>query len=236
MNPLETHVAALPAHSLFYDVPAGDIERLMAASRPLGMRAGQHVFSEGQASETVYLLLNGSVKLYHVQSDDSAVVLTICGVGEVLGDADVMHSLTYACSALALEAVTLRSMPRDACLHCLQTMPTLTFNLARHALGRLREQSEQLHALASNDIPGRLAAQLLRFADRYATPDANGSITIPLPLAQRDLAGMVGASRSRVNETMTSWQRSGYLSMGTMGKKLRITLHNPEALRRRCRA
>lgn len=227
-----TNIATLPSHSLFHDVPACDIERLIAASRPLTLQAGHHVFIEEEVSETVYLLLSGSVKMYRAWPDGSTKVLAICGSGEVLGDADAMHSTSYGCSALALEKATLRSMSRAACLHCLQTMPTLTFNAARHALGRLREQNEQLYALTANDIPGRLAKQLLLFAHRYGVLDASGATAIPLRLTQHDLADLVGASRSRVNETLTSWQRSGYLSIDT---RYRITLHNLEALRRRCR-
>lgn len=232
MQPSATYVATLPPHSLFHDVPASDLERLMAASHPMRLRAGNHVFVQHEPAENVYLVLSGSVKLYRDRPDGNVVVLTICGGGEVLGDADAMSLAPYGCSALALEHVDLRSMARDDCLRCLQTMPTLTFNTARHALLRLRAQADRFEALTSNDIPGRLAWQIMHFADRYGTTDPNGDIFIPLRLTQSDLADMVGASRSRVNETMALWKRNGHLSADS---QRRITVHHAEVLHHRCR-
>jgi CRP-like cAMP-binding protein len=53
------------------------------------------------------------------------------------------------------------------------------------------------------DVTGRTAKRLLELA--------NGSDEFQLPVTQEELAGMVGASRERVNKAIASFIRLGWL-------------------------
>lgn len=82
--------------------------------------------------------------------------------------------------------------------------------------------------IAFLDVPGRVALKLVELADSRGRP-APGGILIDLPLKQRTLAGMVGASRENVNRALRLFASLGYIRQeaGT------ITVLNREPLHRR---
>jgi CRP/FNR family cyclic AMP-dependent transcriptional regulator len=96
---------------------------------------------------------------------------------------------------------------------------------------RLRYAGQQIQALASMDVQGRVARQILDFAQRYGNVTPNGDVHIPIRLTQSDLAGLVGASRERVNKIIAIAKRNGHLSVD---RYHHITVHNQQALARQC--
>ncbi len=90
----------------------------------------------------------------------------------------------------------------------------------------------QIQALGTLDIAGRVARQLLVFAEEYGEPADGGGVLIPLRLTQGDLAGLVGATRVRVNAAMVAFKRQGSIVVDDTS---RITVRDRQALERRCR-
>ena len=89
--------------------------------------------------------------------------------------------------------------------------------------GRLRNTDEALADSVFLDVTGRTAKRLLELAgdaDEFA-----------LPITQEELAGMVGASRERVNKAIASFIRLGWIEQ--IDRRYRIT--NREQLERRAR-
>jgi CRP/FNR family cyclic AMP-dependent transcriptional regulator len=159
------------------------------------------------------------------------VILGIRGRGEIVGEMSLVDRQGRSASVVTLEDCTLLWLDRPSFETCLQTMPPLSTNLVRLLARRLRLANAQIQALAALDLYGRVARQLLSLAEEYGEPSPSGGILIPLRLTQSDLAGLVGASRVRVNEVMVAYKRRKYLSVDA---SYRITVHNAAALARRC--
>jgi CRP/FNR family cyclic AMP-dependent transcriptional regulator len=122
-------------------------------------------------------------------------------------------------------------MGRAAFQECLQTLPAVTYNLVQILSKRLRLANEQIQSLATLDVYGRVARQILAFAQQYGLPTPAGDILIPIRLTQSDLADLVGASRERTNQVMVYYKRQKFISVD---RRHRITLHNQAALAERC--
>ena len=61
---------------------------------------------------------------------------------------------------------------------------------------RVRLANEQIQALASLDVYGRVARQFLAFAERYGEPLEGDAVIIPIRLTQTDLAELVESCQS----------------------------------------
>ena len=81
--------------------------------------------------------------------------------------------------------------------------PALLWGVARLLAGRLRDTNEALADSVFLDVTGRTAKRLLELAD--------GRDSFQLPVTQEELAGIVGASRERVNKAIASFIRLGWL-------------------------
>jgi CRP/FNR family cyclic AMP-dependent transcriptional regulator len=192
--------------------------------------SGTHIMTVAQPGDVVYILLDGTVKIYVDQVDGSEVILAFLGVGDTFGEMSMFDSVGRSANVVTLERCTCLSMDKTTFNQALQTTSELSYNLVRLLTRRLRLANEQIQALSTLDVRGRVARQLLAFAQQYGRREEN-SVRIPLRLTQTDVAALVGASRERVNQVIVDFKESGFISVDPSH---RITVHDAEALISRC--
>jgi len=225
-TPLATdRLRAIP---FFQGLPDDALAALAARMRPLAVRAGVNLIAVEQPGEVLYIVLAGTVKVYVEQADGTEVILAILGPGEIVGEMSVVDSLQRSASVVTLEDATLARIDRRAFWAALEANPQLTTNLVMILSRRLRLANTRVQADATLDVVGRVAMQLLALAQELGEPEAGGRVRIPIRLSQADLAGLVGASRVRVNQVIVDFKRGGYL---TVDRHLRVTLRDQQALR-----
>ena len=225
------HPENLTDVSLFQNLTPKQWERLKELLHETRFPAGTHIITAKQPGDMVYIIRQGTVKIFMNQADGTTVILAILGPGDVVGEMSLVDSAGRSANVLTLDESTLIWMDRVTFQYCLDTMPKISQNLVRILSQRLRLANEQIQALASLDVNGRVARQFLAFAERYGTATAGGDILIPLHLTQSDLAHLVGASRKRVNQVMVGFKRSGYIQVNPDG---RISVLDRNALAKLC--
>src|SRR5215207_1934440 len=182
----------------------------------LGIRtfpAGANIVTAEQPGDVAYIVLDGTVKVQVDRPDGTAVILAILRAGEVVGEMSLVDRLGRSATVVAMEQTTLAWLTHSDFWNCLRSMPTMTFNLAGIHSRRLRLSNAHVVALATLDIEGRLADQLLALGAEYGEATADGGCRIPFRLTQGDLAALVGASRVRVNQILVSWKQNNFLSV-----------------------
>ena len=216
---------------LFQGLPLEDLERMNALLHKKRFPSGASILTVEQPGEAIYILLEGTVKIYVDKADGTEVILALLGGGDTVGEMSLVDSSGHSASVITMERSTFLWMDRRSFQDCLGSMPALTNNLVRVLSGRLRLANEQVLALSTLDVTGRVARQILAFAERYGKPLGDGRVSIPLRLTQTDLAGLVGASRERVNHSMVFLKQHEYISVG---RSHHIVIHNHDALADRC--
>ena len=217
--------------ALFQDLNPQELTWLNEHLHRQTFSAGSNIFMVDQPGEIVYIILNGTIKIYIDQVDGTEVILAILGTGDTVGELSLLDSAGRSANVVTLEKSTLLWMDRPTFWHCLQTMPSITYKMVEIVCGRLRLANEQIKSLAALDIYGRVARQILAMMERYGISQENGDIIIPIRLTQSDIAGLIGATRERVNQVIVSYKREKYISVD---RKYRVIVHNQEALSKRC--
>jgi CRP/FNR family cyclic AMP-dependent transcriptional regulator len=194
--------------------------------------AGAHVITVEEPGEIVYVVLEGSVKVYVTRPDGTEVVLAALGRGELIGEMSLADSLGRSANVITLEETSFLLMDRGTFQASVEELPAMALNLANLLSRRLRLANAHLRSVAAMDVPARVTAQLLALAREYGEPSSRNGTLIPLPLTRSDLAALVGASRVRVNQAIAFFKKRRYLSVG---RDSRITVHDADALARRAR-
>lgn len=224
-------------------VPLGEIdlfenlgpEELLTVNRRLRVRKfapSTAIMAEEEPGNLVYIVLRGSLRIQLEGAEGEEVTLAILGPGEIVGEMSLVDSLTRSATVITREPTIVAYLDRASFWDLMRGLPKLTYNLASILSRRLRLANATIESLATLDVQGRIARQLLAFAQEYGVKADNGSLTIPLRLTQTDLAGLVGASRVRVNQVLVSYKRRRYISVD---RQRCITVHNVAALAERCR-
>jgi CRP/FNR family cyclic AMP-dependent transcriptional regulator len=232
------------------DVKANDTRNILSAiplfeglgSAELGwisQRAHRRIFAAGtgivtaeQPGEAVYIILSGTVKIHIEQADGRDVVLSIIGAGDTLGEMSLIDSAGRSASAVTLEDSFLLWMDKGTFQQMLNDFPPVAHNLVRMLSGRVRLANELIQALATLDVYGRVARQLLAFAEKYGQGGEAGTVLIPIHLTQGDIADLVGASRKRVNQVMVFFREQEFISITPAG---RIVVLNRAGLANYCK-
>ncbi len=192
--------------------------------------AGRNVLIIDQPGEAVYIILHGTVKI-QIEQAERDVILSILGAGDLLGEMSLIDSVGRSASAITLEDSLMLWMDKVTFNYMLDHFATLARNLVRILSARVRLSDQLIQALATLDVNGRVARQLLAFAEKYGHVK-NGATQIRITLKQGDIADLVGASRKRVNQTMVLFKEQGLLDTDVEG---RIVIKDSHGLARFCR-
>ena len=215
---------------LFQGLSAAELAKLNGLLRSSHVQSGAHFITADQPGEVVYVLLAGTVKIYVSRADGREVILAFLGPGDTVGEMSLVDSSGRSANVVTTEPTHLLSMDRASFSNCVSTFPLLAQNLVRLLSHRLRFANEQIQALCTLDVPGRVARQILALADRYGQT-SSGEITIPLRLTQSDIGEIVGASRERVNQAVVEFKQRGLISVDG---DHRIAVRNRRALADYC--
>jgi CRP/FNR family cyclic AMP-dependent transcriptional regulator len=222
--------ALLATLALFQGLTPDQLEVIATHLRRRTIPAGTLLITVEQPGEAAYLIEQGTVKVAVEQTDGTEVILGLRGPGELVGEMSLIDQESRSANIVSLERCSLLWVDRTTFDQWLHNMPPLTFNLLKLLSRRLRLAGAQILSLSTLDVYGRVARQILTFAQEYGEPGADGTVLIPLRLTQSDLAALVGASRVRVNEVMVDYKRLNYLDVDA---RYRITVRKPDALARR---
>jgi CRP/FNR family cyclic AMP-dependent transcriptional regulator len=190
---------------------------------------GKNVMIVEQPGEAVYIILHGTVKVYTEQGGRDAI-LSILGSGDLIGEMSLIDSVGHSASVVTLEDSLMLWMDKVTFNYMLDNFPPIARNLVKILSARVRLSDQMIQSLATLDVNGRVARQLLAFAERYGR-DADDMVKIRIALTQSDIADLVGASRKRVNQTMVFFKEEGLVSMDADG---RINIHSKDGLARFC--
>lgn len=180
--------------------------------------AGTNVLTIEQPGEAVYVILYGTVKIHIDHGDGRDVILAILGAGDLLGEMSLIDSVGRSANALTLEKSLMLWMDKRTFNYLVDEEPPVARNLVKILSARVRLSDQLILALATLDVNGRVARQLLAFAERYGREKGQGEVEIPISLTQGDIADLVGASRKRVNQVMTLFRQQNLIALTPKGR------------------
>ena len=211
--------------SLFEGLTPSQLDWVAKNAHRRVFAAGTNVMTVEQPGEAVFIILHGTVKI-HIEQGGRDVILSILGGGDLLGEMSLIDSMGRSASALTLESSLMLWMDRNAFNYLLDNFPPVARNLVKILSARVRLSDQVIQSLATLDVNGRVARQLLAFAERYGREVSDG-VQVRIVLTQGDLADLVGASRKRVNQAMVFFKEQGLASTDADG---RFIIHNKAGL------
>jgi len=215
--------------SLFEGLTPAQLDWVAKNAHRRVFAAGTNVMTVEQPGEAVFIILHGTVKI-HIEQGGRDVILSILGGGDLLGEMSLIDSMGRSASAVTLESSLMLWMDKTTFNYLLDNFPPVARNLVKILSARVRLSDQVIQSLATLDVNGRVARQLLAFAERYGR-DVSDGIQIRVILTQSDLADLVGASRKRVNQAMVFFKEQELASTDADG---RYIIHDKAGLGRFC--
>lgn len=174
-------------------------------------KKGEILIFAGRAPEGVFLLKEGTVSQYDINSKGDKVVVNVFKPGAFLPMAWAYSKNENNFFYEADTAVVVVLAPAGEVVKFVDDNPTVLRDLLSRVYrgmdGLLKRQVELMGGSANS----RLALELVISARRFGQIQADGSYL--LDITERDLADRTGLSRETVNREISKFKTNGYMSV-----------------------
>lgn len=210
-NPCEA--CAIRKESVCAALTRSGLGRLSAIVTRVGFAPEQVVFTEGQAVEQVFNVIEGVVRLTRLLPNGRRQVTGFIRPGSFLG---LACGASYGHTAEAVTDLVLCRFRRDRLRAFLQEHPEMERRVLAKASGELWAAQSQMLLLGRKTAREKLTSFLLSWARSWRRPEprANGSArAVELPMARSDIADHLGLTRETVSRILTSLVLDGTIDI-----------------------
>ena len=207
---MERNAQFLSRIQLFQNLNQEILARLGTRLKEKKLPKGSMLFAKDDPGNTLFMILEGEVKVVLYSRDGREIVLAKFGAGDFFGEMCILDEHPRSANAITLTDTLLLTLDSISFRNFLETEPTVAVDLLREISIRLRNTNEKVGDLALMDVYGRVARLLFRLAEEQGE-ETEGGILIRNRPTHQEMANMVGTARETVSRAMSSFQKAGYI-------------------------
>ena len=203
--------------SVFRDLPAEDLELLMANSTEQIYHKGEIIFRENSFPTGIFFVKQGMIKKYKTDIDGKEQIIYVANKGELIGYHALLAEERYPDSASPLENSRIVFIPREDFLHTLQRSDVLSKRLLKTLSHEFAVLINSISVFTQKSVRERLALQLIILSEKYknvAAPD----MPVEINMSRSDLASLVGTARENVVRLLSELKQQDIISI--RGRKI----------------
>ena len=203
-----------------------EIGRLAQRTIERSFREGDTVYLPGNASELVYLLLAGRIRLYGMAGGQE-LTFEIIRAGTMFGVASLMER-TQDEYAVALEPSRVGLLDLNDFWPLVQQNLEVYARVVKLLCDRLRSSRSRMKDIALKEVPARLASLILDLVQGEGVVTREGHHKVPGRYTHEQLATIIGTKRVAVTRAFGKLQDAGCVRLW----RRRIYVVDLAALRR----
>jgi len=188
----------------------------LPCSTILEYKKGQVIYNQDQPSTSIYLVIDGKVKVCRLADDGRQVVVDIYQPDEFFGESAFLGLTQRSEIAVALENTKVMTWTTNEIEEITMKRPKLAIALLQLLVQRSMDFGYRIESFSVDNIARRLARTLIRFSERLGSKNDDGSVQM-IPFTHELLSQYVGTSREIVTHYMNQFRRQGYLRYSRKG-------------------
>jgi len=170
-------------------------------------KRAEMIVEQGKKSDALYIILTGRARVMSADNRGREVILATLQPGDYIGEMSLIDDEPHSATVRTEVQTDVLMLGREAFSRCLPENSSMSYNIMRGLVQRLRHADRKIESLALMDVYGRVARSLLEFAQ----DDGAGNLKIREKISRQDLAKMVGASREMVSRVMKDLEERGFV-------------------------
>ena len=206
---------------LFSGLSDDHLAKIASVSSILGFDRGEMIFHEGDKGNGLYMVEQGTVKVFKLSFEGKEQILHIYGPGHTFGEVPVFEGKDFPASAMAIEKSSILFLPREKFVSLITSTPGLGMNLLADLSRRLREFTVQIENLSLKEVPARLSAYILTLSK-----EQKNTKRITLPISKAQLSNLIGTTPETVSRVFKKMMDSSLIEVQTKT----IVIKNMEGL------
>ena len=176
---------------------------------------GQVIFTEGDHSHNIYLILRGVVKSHKMEANGKMLITALHKSDDFLGFTSFADNFPYQETATAVEEVKLAGISKNELKKILDKNLNISLDLMNVLAENISEIKEQLLHMAYNSAQKKTAQTIILMA-RILNVRPGESLKI----ARSDLASMAGIATESLIRTLSVFRKKGFIKID--GRNIKI--------------
>ncbi len=174
---------------------------------------GDLLFVEGDRSHSVYVCVEGRVRIFLTTPSGRELLVGIKAPGDEFGELSALDGRPRSASAAAIDHVVVAVLPAARYMDLLLGAPHLSVSVCQSLSAELRRANDRLVTRNSNSATVRTGRMLVELASLMMRHGGDAD-TYELPITQTDLAGWIGATRESTARALARFRRAGLVQTG----------------------
>lgn len=189
--------------AIFSDLSPDAIKELESIARRRTFARGAVVINEGDASDSLYVLISGRAVALRSDASGRQLVVNRFGPWDYFGEMSFFDRSARCATVMTKERCEVMMIARSDFLGFVQQHVEILWNVINALLAKIRRATEQIESLAFLDVYGRLA--------RFLVENQDSDGVVKEKFTQQELADMVGSSRETVSRILNELIGGGYI-------------------------
>ncbi len=215
----ERRIRTLSETELFGRLSPAELAPLLERCREVRFEPGDLVFSAGEPSRGLFVVMSGRTRAFRHGSDGREQIIHEDGPSATFPEVAVFDDGPYPSSVVAVEVSELLFLPKDEVRQFCVNHPAAALAALRLLSTRLRRTTRMVEGFALRNVSQRIGEYLLNQARERS---AGGELPMEFTLAHtnQEIADSVGTVREVVSRSFTKLQQFGWVAK--TGRRVRI--------------
>ena len=196
-----------PSAAQLHAIAEPFVRELAALGRLRSYPKNTVFITEGDSSDSVFVILSGRVKVFLSDTEGHEMILDMQGAGEYVGEM-ALDGNPRSASVMTTEPTMFSVVSREPIKEAIRRKPDFALDMISKIIDRARLATNSVKHLALLDVYGRVARLLLEMA-----VEKDGKLQFPEKITQQEIAERVGASRDMVSRIFRDLTAGGYISV-----------------------
>lgn len=196
---------------MFSELSGDELRQIAVHCRVQTFGKGALLFHEGDAYRGLYVVLDGSVKIFKMSPDGKETVLHVFFPTQTLAEIPMFAGEDYPAHAECLAESTVMFVEKQGFLSLLRQNPDLSIRMLAGLSKRLRHLAAKLEDLTAHDVRTRLVHYLL---EEYRIQKPGRVLArITLRISKTVLASQLGTTLETLSRTFRKLEDEGIIGM-----------------------
>jgi len=198
---------------LFSELTDDELHAISALASSIEIPKKSIVVQEFDPGDSLYVILDGEVKVSTYSADGREVVLALLEKGSFFGEMSLLDEEPRSANVSTMQDSKFANIRRCDLVPLLLEQPAISLKLLTEIAVRLRKTSRVLERISSMDVPHRLYSYLVDHCHRFSQQNSKGLYTTVLPTHQL-LADQLSTSRETISRAISQLKKDGILVQG----------------------
>lgn len=190
---------------IFNHLEEEQMDEVMALIHSRSYKKGEDIYQTGNASDAIYIVRRGRVKIYRISESGKEQILRILNPGDFTGELALFNESVHDAFASALVDTDICMIKRNDLQNLLLKYPNISMKILSELSHRLA-QSETQTTRATERVELRIALFLVESMDHNSKSDV-----ITLPMSKKDLASYLGTTPETISRKLLEFEDAGLI-------------------------